>query len=322
MCATNSFLGKIRQLKYLIVYRATGKARNDNYTVQTENIILLVKQRPGHFLPYFKAIDFILAGLRCGSSANFNFVMMRHVYLPIIVLLLIGCDADKRSLPHNLKNRSGVLVDTFQAIEKGDTFFTGGSRIYFDDSLFVEAIGVLKSVTDSDRITREWKEILYYRFSNLKTDQFLHFYNFADTAVPFYIGNYRDTTQLLGGFNFKIKKELIPLAPVQRLSDTTIHGIKHGAFSVVSKKRNGTFRFVCYYRYDKNGLPLTKVSNLDSVTGGQPVVKIDSYSIGEDQSQIGSSELVFERDSLTNQEKSILKIWQSHLMQRTPKTDQ
>lgn len=234
---------------------------------------------------------------------------MRVVYLLILITLLHACKNHKTERIAASNNKTGVLIDSVVGLHRGDTFLTAGTRVIYDDSLFVESIIVLKSVTDTNRVTREWQEVLYYRFSDLKAAKYLHFYNFSDTAKPFSGGSYRDTTELLSGFNFKMDKAYVPIGPIKKLPDSTIDAVKYGRYSVVSRKRNGVFRFVCFYRYDKKGLPLNKVSNLDSLSNGNPIVKIDSYIPEEESYPIGSSTFFFERDTLNEKERKIFKSW-------------
>lgn len=238
---------------------------------------------------------------------------MRFIFSTLLSLLIVACNVDDANRPPIANNKTGVLIDSVAGLHMGDTFLTAGTRVIYDDSQFIESIIVLKSVTDTNRVTREWQEVLYYRFSDLKAGKYLHFYNFSDTAQPFLSGSYYDTTELLSGFNFKSDKSYIPIGPVEKLPDTTIDAVNYGRYSVVSRKRNGIFRFVCFYRYDKKGLPLSKVSKLDSLSDGNPIVKIDSYLPEDDRYPIGSSTFFFDRDTLTESEKQIFKSWAKYL---------
>lgn len=238
---------------------------------------------------------------------------MRLILLLMILSYLMACKESDLKVPASTSNSSGVIIDSSQWLYNGDTLFSFGNRILFQDSLFVEEIGELKSVTDTSKITREWKEILYYRFTDLRLGKYLHFHHFSDTARPFQSGSYHDSSSLLGGFNFKMDRSFIPIGPIRKLPDTTLSGIKHGSFSVVSTKRNGTFRFVCFYRLNNNSFPLSMVSNLDSLLNGNPVVKIDSYEIENDRFPIGSSAFYYERNHLTKKERMVFSQWQKFL---------
>jgi hypothetical protein len=182
-------------------------------------------------------------------------------------------------------------------------------RIWHRGNFVIQEIKIIKTSTVDGNFKYE-TPLLYYLVMDRDKKMFYHYSSFSDTARLLDQYKLEDTSEMkaAGGWPFYKEINVEVIGPKKDLKDTVINDVlyKRVYFSI----KNGDFisPSVYYLRCDKKG-SLFRFDKKLSEEFGCPIVRIDHLPTAEKPAPI-SSELVFVRNKLTNEERRIFDAWE------------
>lgn len=220
---------------------------------------------------------------------------------------LFGCKEQKSKA---LSNNKGVIKDLVIFYDIKDSILhidsTLKQKIWFKDSLIIDEVRDVVIYSDSKISTIDFK-LKYYRFTDLRTKNVWIFSNFSDTAKAWKSYNIYDSTDIVGGWDFKRKWEDRTFK-FRFLRDTIIDQIKYKIY--IAKGPDTTKNDALFaYAAESNMYP---VFSLDYNLSNQiklPVLKTDYSTNQEVTNRIVNSSLTLLCDTLTSEEEKVFTAW-------------
>jgi hypothetical protein len=184
-------------------------------------------------------------------------------------------------------------------------------NIWYNGNLVVEEIATIKETIDSNGYKKE-TPIAYYLFIDRSTKSFYHYSSFSDTACILDKYTLPDDSVMkgLGGWPFYKDFTFDSVGQSQYLKDTVINGNIYERIFFNVKENNKILPTVRYLRCDKTETIFSFNNSLRNKLGC-PIVRID-YLPTIDNPQPNSSEIVFVRDKLLNEELKVFEAWEKN----------
>ena len=228
----------------------------------------------------------------------------------VAILILNSC----HSYPDSKEEGLMILIDRAYDVST-QTYSKEGvltdMNIWYNGNLVVEEIRTIKESRDSNGYKRE-TPIAYYLFIDRKTKNFYHYSSFSDTARILDKYTLPDDSVMRGLGGWPFYKDLIidSVRERQYLKDTVINGITYKRILFSVKEDGKIFPTVRYLRCDKTGTLFSFNNSLRDKLGC-PIVRID-YLPTTDNQRPNSSEIVFVRDKLSNEELKVFEAWKKN----------
>lgn len=239
--------------------------------------------------------------------------MYRHLILPSILFfsLFISCSSKKTLI------REGFIQLRFRnydSIENKyiNSAFMPDMRIWFKGNLVVEEITTIRDI-DSNGVFRREKPVAYYLIIDRRSKSFYNYSSFSDTARILDKYTQADTAEIrgLGGWSFYKDHNMSIVDSPQILPDTIINSIIYNKYQVFLKVSNNLRPVVIYLRCDKKGTIFLFDKKLSEKLGC-PIVRIDYLPTPQNPNPV-SSEIVFLRDSLNQEELKVFDVWEKNI---------
>lgn len=233
-------------------------------------------------------------------------------YFILFVLLLfnfLACKPDKRVVD------SGVVINKIQVLDSGSTLsnlhanLTIDSKIWYKDSLAIEAITLTRFITDTSGKQTFETIIKHYVYMDPRTKSFYYYKNFSDTAkiIKKYAGI--DSFERDGGWNFYSEKNIEFTGIPAVLSDTIIEHVNYKRVKFNTKKEKYNYTSIGFFRCDKMGT-MFKLDKVYSDKIQCPLVKV--YDFPKDGGRGMSKEINFISDTLTENELKVFNAWEKN----------
>lgn len=226
---------------------------------------------------------------------------------------LFGCKEQKSKA---LSNNKGVIKDLVIFYDIKDSILhidsTLKQKIWFKDSLIIDEVRDVVIYSDSKISTIDFK-LKYYRFTDLRTKNVWIFSNFSDTAKAWKSYNIYDSTDIVGGWDFKRKWEDRTFK-FRFLRDTIINKVKYQIYMAKgpdTTKNDALFA----YATDSGMYPVFSLDYNLSNEIKLPILKTDYSTTQEVANRIVNSSLTLLRDSLTTEEEKVFKAWERYSQQ-------
>jgi len=184
-------------------------------------------------------------------------------------------------------------------------------NIWYKGNLVVQEIKIINEFIDSNGYKKK-TPVAYYLFIDRKTRNFYHYLSFSDTAsiLDKYTLSDDSVMRGLGGWPFYKDVTFDTVGQRQYLNDTVINGNTYKRILFDVKEDNKILPTVRYLRCDKTGTLFSFNNSLRDKLGC-PIVRID-YLPTTDNQRPNSSEIVFVRDKLSNEELKVFEAWEKN----------
>jgi hypothetical protein len=223
----------------------------------------------------------------------------------IFSLLCSSCYSEKGT---SQKNNSGLVTVKIQVFDTttSEPNLSYFYKMWFCDSLVIEEVKKMAIIEDTSGMKRSSLVVDHYAFINLGSKIYKYYRNLSDTAKPYSKYQGVDSFKFHGGWSFE-PQSLKIIGSAKDLSDTIIENIRYERteFNTIKGVQNCTT--VGYFRCDKKGT-LFRFHELYKHQHGCPMVKVEDRANTNSKARM-FSEIVFEKDSLSNLEKHIFETW-------------
>ncbi len=183
-------------------------------------------------------------------------------------------------------------------------------KVWYQDSMAIESVNKIHIASDKSG-TSQSLQLLYYRFSDLKTNNVYEYDSFGDTAKLIRKYSYNDTTvEIINGWNFKFKRKWNYNGKPQLLSDTFINEINYKRTKLIMGPQTDINEAICYFRCDKNFQIFVLDSSLSKMIGC-PFVKAFISSTSKKGISM-SNEIVFLAEKFTPDEQRVFSAWKKY----------
>ncbi len=209
--------------------------------------------------------------------------------------------------------RKGVIKDVIIFYDLKDSALhidsTMQKKMWFTDSLIIDEVWGVYILSDSEKSTVDYR-LQYYRFTDLRTKDVLIFSNFSDTAKAWERYNIYDSTDIVGGWDFKRKWE-DKTFKFRFLRDTIISQVKYKIY--IAKGPDTTKNDALFaYAAASNMYPIFSLDYNLSNEIKLPILKTDYSTTQEVASRVVNSSLILLRDTLTAEEEKVFKAWEQY----------
>jgi hypothetical protein len=237
-------------------------------------------------------------------------------------LFLMRCEHPKQQSIHgaqqtrNTAATSGLVEYTSKML---DTIWTDSTKpvwavpvkIWYLDSMAIEENASLNFITDSNNKTTIRIDILNYRFNDFRNKTIYVYGSFSDTATMIKKYSFNDTTvRIVGGWGFNHKREHDYIEGPQSMTDTTIEKVTYQRIRLKREREGHIYFTQLYFRCDSPTSLFTFDTRLSNKTGC-PCVKFYS-EFSNNRNVYSLREIEFIRDSLTNNELNVFKVWEQN----------
>ncbi|MFD2920883.1 hypothetical protein ACFS6H_14260 [Terrimonas rubra] len=219
-----------------------------------------------------------------------------------------------------MSKNEGVIIDNTFLYEVRDSITSIDStmkkKMWFKDSTVIDEVRSLYFIEDAKNTTVDFK-LEYYRFTDLRTKNVWIFSSFSDTATAMRRYNMYDSTDIVGGWDFKRKWE-DKTFEFKQLRDTVIHNEKYHIY--VAKGPDSTKNDAIFaYAAVSSIYPIFSLDYNLSSKIKLPILKTDYSTTHEVADRIISSSLSLLRDTLTIEEKRVFEAWEQYAKKHPPK---
>ncbi len=228
---------------------------------------------------------------------------IRIVCLSFVFVLLFSCQGKSQ------KNNVGIIRKTTHFYNAdGEPTFTHYLKIYYTDSVVIEEIRGVNTLTDTAYVTTVTYPLLWCRYINLKSKRLYDYKNFSDTAKIFHKAILPDSLMLDGGWSFYSEKYPKIQGIPESLTDTIIENItyKRAKFCYITNDPKKNFQ-IGYFRCDGKG-DLFSIEKDHSRKLNCTMVKYFDYKVGKPKPYF-SKEVDFISESLTKEELEVFAAW-------------
>jgi hypothetical protein len=211
--------------------------------------------------------------------------------------------------------KSGVVDVSYQLYDTvGNQFkksvHSFNQKVWFQDSLAIEEVGMYLSVTDTAGVTTQKTVTLFYRFNDLRTKSIYVYGSLSDTAEVLRRYKQSDSEHLAGGWQFNFKRDISKSGDLDAIADTIIDNVNYRRFVCKVNKPLPTSYSITYFRCDLINLPISFDKGVSGEVGC-PLVKVFSYSTDKKQTPY-STEINLIRPTLNEIEKKVFKVWEKY----------
>lgn len=248
----------------------------------------------------------------------YSFSKMVLVYLiSTILFTFLGClgtETNAVSINEGLIQDNTILYEVRNTLPVIDS--TMEKKMWFKDSLVIDEVRGLYFHEDANSATVDYK-LEYYRLTNLRTKNVWIFSNFSDTAIAWKSYNMYDSTDIVGGWDFKRKWE-DKTFKFKSLRDTIINQTK---YHIYVAKGPDTSRNDALFAYATKSIVYPTFS-LDYNLSNKiklPILRTDYATTNEVSNKLISCTLTLLRDSLTTEEKKVFVAWREYAEKHPPK---
>jgi hypothetical protein len=232
--------------------------------------------------------------------------MGRIVLFLLMLMILNSCGSQKNV------SKKGFLTYRFRQYDSSlRTYsmpFLSDINVWYHNKLVIQE--VFSMVTKSDTLgqTTTKKRFEYYLFIDRESKTFFHYSSFSDTAriLDSYIQADTAILRGKGGWQF-YGEDNIQYSDLSYLSDTLIDKVNYKRVKFTELSNGKKINVIGYLRCDRKGTMFQIGKNITNLAGC-PMVKYEQIPSNEILN-LTSSEIVFERDSLTEKEVQIFKAW-------------
>lgn len=227
----------------------------------------------------------------------------------LVLSMLYSCSTQKAML------KSGFLTYRFRQYDiSSKTYskpFLSDINVWYNNKLVIQE--VFSVITKSDTLgqTTTKKKIEYYLFIDRESKTFFHYSSFSDTAriLDSYIQADTAILRGKGGWQF-YGEDNIQYSDLSYLSDTIIDNINYKRVKFIELSNGKEINIIGYLCCDRKGTMFQIGKNITNLTGC-PMVKYEQIP-SDGILYLTSDEIVFERDSLTDNELQIFRVWQKN----------
>lgn len=225
-----------------------------------------------------------------------------------IFLLVFSCSSSSQVM------NSGVVIHkTFFYNKEGDTTFSHYMKIWYKDSLFIEEIRGVNTVTDASGKTTVTYPLLFCRFIDTRNKVLYDYKTFSDTARVFHKAALPDSLMLDAGWSFYSAKYPVISGSPESLSDTTIDNVTYKRKKFNFDSDNAAERFIIgFFRCDRESIFSIEKKYSNSINC--LLVKMFDYKT-DAPAPFASKEIEFASETLTEAELMVFDAWEKNVKQ-------
>ena len=238
------------------------------------------------------------------------YIIKEFVLIPAIGLFFFSCNHKKDSEPA-IKQPSGILsLKTEFYDTSGNSIFMAPMKIWYYDSVAIEELVTIKSVTDTFKKTTVSIIPEAYRYIDLKNNSWYVYKTFTDTSRIVKSGVLPDTSFPDGGWTFYANNLPMKAEP-GILPDTMIGKIKYKRikFSRLNSPLSNSY-IIGYLRCDNKG-NLFSLEKDYSKKVNCTMTKFYEFK-GDALKPFASSQLDFLSDTLSEKELKVFTAWKKN----------
>lgn len=230
------------------------------------------------------------------------------IHFVIVFLLFSSCYSTGQ-----ISNRNIVQVITHFYDAKGKKNFTHYLKIWYNDSIAIQEIRGVTTVTSSKDTTVTYP-LLFYRYMDLRSKMIYDYTSFSDTASLIEKASLPDSLLYGPGWSFYSEKAPKIQGTPELLTDTVIDNISYrrAKFTYTWYDPKKIF-LVGYFRCDGKGNMFSLEKDF-SRKWNCTMVKSFTYKFGM-TIPYGSKEVEFLSEELTKEELKVFKAWERNARQ-------
>ena len=215
---------------------------------------------------------------------------------------------------NHLSNNGIIQLKTLFYNEDGRATFTHYFKIWYKDSMAIEEITGVNSVTDTANITTVTYPLIKYRFIDLRSESLYDYKNFSDTASIIHKSPLPDSLMLDCGWSFYSQKAPTIQGISESLTDTVIGNLDYKRVKFNFTGDDPTTGFLIgYFRCDGKG-DMFSIEKNYSKKINCTMVKYFDYKIGMAR-PFASKEVFYISDTLTKHELKVFEAWEKNAKQ-------
>jgi hypothetical protein len=233
--------------------------------------------------------------------------------LTLLAAITLSCSCNVKEHKDTVAQKSSmgflnVRTEFFDGT--GKLIFMDSMKVWYYDSVAIEELATIKSVTDTLQRTTVSFIIDGYRYINLKTKSWGLYKNFTDTSRLIRSGALPDTVFLDGGWTFYVNNLPMQGEP-EILPDTVIKSIKYKRIKFSRIKRGPASYVIGYLRCDKNNVKLFSLEKAYSNKVNCVMARFNEFREGESR-PFAFRELEFLSDTLSDKELKVFAAWENN----------
>lgn len=242
---------------------------------------------------------------------RFMYKIKELILVTAVGLLCCFCNPKKSNGTAIQGDSMGVFnLKTEFYDRNGKSTFLGPMKIWYFDSVAIEELVTIKSVTDTLKNTTVSIIPEAYRYIDLKSNSWYLYKTFDDTARILKRGTLPDTVFVDGGWTFYVNNLPMKGKP-EVLPDTMIGAIKYRRIKFSPVKRGPASYIIGYLRCDNNKGKLFSLEKDFSTSMNCTMTRYFEFREGALR-PFASSELEFLSDTLSAKELKVFAAWEKN----------
>lgn len=234
---------------------------------------------------------------------NFNLKICYLIFLPLI---FISC------LSKSQVSTKGI-VQKITHLYNGDgkPTFTHYLKVWFKDSIAIEEITGVNTVTRNDTVISITYPLQFCRYVNLKTKTLYDYKHFSDTAKIFHKAALPDSLWTDAGWSFYTDKAPVIKDTPAPLCDTMVANVLYKRAKFCFSWHDPQKDYIIgYFRYDLENR-MFSLENAYCRKSNCTLMKYYNYRTGMSK-PFGSKEIVYLSDALSKEQLNVFAAWEKN----------
>ena len=233
-----------------------------------------------------------------------------------IVLFSCSCNIkEHKDAPAHTGSMGSLNVRTEFFGRNGKPIFMDSMKVWYYDSVAIEELATIRSITDTLQRTTVSFTIDGYRYIDLKSRSWGLYKNFSDTSLLIRTGALPDTAFVDGGWTFYVNNLPMKGEP-EILPDTIIASTKYKRIKFSRVTRGPASYIIGYLRCDKDKVKLFSLEKAYSDSVNCIMVRFNEFREGG-SGPFAFRELRFLSDTLSEKELKVFAAWEINQRNKT-----